>query len=104
MTPTIDDTLTPSTADPMLKSNGKPMSSAINQATPNPVNTPKTPPIAVTITASIRNWVRMSLWRAPTALRIPISLVRSVTDTNMMFMTTMPPTTSEMAATPIVTR
>src|SRR6266498_5666952 len=40
MTPTIDDTLTPRTADPMLKSNGKPINNAINQATPNPVNTP----------------------------------------------------------------
>jgi hypothetical protein len=38
----------------------------------------------------------MSLWRAPTAMRTPISWVRSVTDTNMMFMTPMPPTTSEI--------
>ena len=33
------------------------------------------------------------------ALRIPISLVRSVTLTNMMFITPMPPTRSEMPAT-----
>ena len=45
----------------------------------------------------------MSRRRAPSALRMPISLVRSVTDTSMMFMITMPPTSSEMAATPIVT-
>ena len=32
---------------------------------------------------------------APIALRIPISRVRSVTETNMMFMMPMPPTKSE---------
>ena len=34
----------------------------------------------------------MSLRRAPIALRTPISRVRSVTDTSMMFITPMPPT------------
>src|ERR1051326_7690349 len=104
ITPTIDETPTPRMADQILNSNGNPMAKAMSQAVPNPVSTPIMPPIAVTITASIRNWVRMSLRRAPTALRIPISFVRSVTDTSMMFMTTMPPTTSEIAATPTVTR
>ncbi len=41
----------------------------------------------------------MSPCRAPMALRMPISRVRSVTVTSMMFMTPMPPTSSEMAAT-----
>ena len=104
MTPTIDDTPTPKTADQMLNSKGKPMANAINQAVPKPVTTPMTPPIAVTITASIKNCVRMSFWRAPTAFRIPISFVRSVTETSIMFITTIPPTTSEIAATPMVTR
>ena len=36
--------------------------------------------------------------RAPIALRMPISRVRSVTDTSMMFMMPMPPTSSEMPA------
>ena len=40
----------------------------------------------------------MSRRRAPTALRRPISRVRSVTDTSMMFITPMPPTMSEMPA------
>ena len=40
-----------------------------------------------------------SPWRAPSALRMPISRVRSVTLTSMMFMITMPPTTSEMQVT-----
>ena len=57
------------------------------------------PPISETSTASVRNCVRMSLRRAPTALRMPISRVRSVTLTSMMFITPIPPTSSEIAAT-----
>ena len=41
---------------------------------------------------------RMSRRRAPTAMRSPISRVRSVTDTSMMFMMPMPPTSSETDA------
>ena len=37
--------------------------------------------------------------RAPTARRMPISRVRSVTDTSMMFMMPTPPTTSDTLAT-----
>ena len=37
---------------------------------------------------------------APSALRRPISRMRSVTETSMMFMTPMPPTSREMAAIP----
>jgi hypothetical protein len=37
--------------------------------------------------------------RAPVAMRSPISRVRSVTLTSMMFITPMPPTISEIAAT-----
>ena len=36
---------------------------------------------------------------APNDLRIPISLVRSVTDTSMIFITPIPPTNNDMAAT-----
>ena len=57
------------------------------------------PPIMASITASIRICSITSRWRAPTALRMPISCVRSVTLTSMMFMITMPPTTSEMQVT-----
>ena len=64
-----------------------------------PAITPAMPPKIDTSTASTRNWVRMSLRRAPTALRMPISRVRSVTDTSMMFITPIPPTSSEIAAT-----
>ena len=41
----------------------------------------------------------MSVRWAPIALRMPISRVRSVTVTNMMFMTPIPPTKSEIPAT-----
>ncbi len=41
----------------------------------------------------------MSRRRAPIALRMPISRVRSVTLTSMMFITPIPPTSSEIAAT-----
>ena len=40
----------------------------------------------------------MSRRFAPTALRMPISRVRSVTETSMMFMMPMPPTSKEMPA------
>ena len=55
---------------------------------------PSTPPIDVRNTASIRNCQRISRRRAPSALRTPISRVRSVTEIIMMAMTPMPPTIS----------
>ena len=56
------------------------------------------PPIRHTITASTRNCWRISDCRAPTAMRIPISRVRSVTDTSMIFITPIPPTNKEITA------
>src|SRR5450756_1733572 len=64
-----------------------------------PVATPMAPPTLASTTASMRICVMISPCRAPTALRMPISRVRSVTLTSMMFMITMPPTTSEMQVT-----
>src|SRR4029453_9961786 len=55
-------------------------------APPSPTAIPSTPPISDSVTASTRNWVRMSRRRAPTAIRSPISRVRSLTETSMMFM------------------
>ena len=40
--------------------------------------------------------MRMSLRRPPIAILRPISRVRSVTETSMMFMMPMPPTMSEI--------
>ena len=47
------------------------------------------------VAASIRNCSRMVRRLAPMALRMPISRVRSATETNMMFMMPMPPTNSD---------
>ena len=55
---------------------------------------PSTPPSEVRNAASIRNWNRISARRAPSALRTPISRVRSVTEIDMIAMTPMPPTIS----------
>ncbi len=52
---------------------------------------------------SMRNWARMSRRFAPSALRMPISRVRSVTVMSMMFMMPMPPTTREMPAISVMT-
>ena len=54
-------------------------------------------------TASARNWRTMSRRRAPMALRTPISRVRSVTDTSMMFITPMPPTSRPMELSTTIT-
>ena len=45
------------------------------------------------------NWVRMSRFCAPMALRMPISRVRSVTETSMMFMIPTPAASSAMELT-----
>ena len=45
------------------------------------------------------NCARMFAGVAPMAIRRPISRIRSVTETSMMFMMPMPPTRSEIAAT-----
>src|SRR6266496_1463672 len=58
--------------------------------TPTPI--PKTPPKTARTTASVRNWNWISPPVAPTDIRMPISRVRSVTDTSMMLITPMPPT------------
>ena len=61
---------------------------------------PRPQPIMHSTTASMRNWVRMVPRFAPMALRMPISRVRSVTVTIMMFIMPMPPTTREIPAMP----
>src|SRR5664280_1405651 len=61
---------------------------------------PRRPPARPSTEASTRNWRRMTCGVAPSALRRPISRTRSVMDTNMKFITPMPPTSSERAATP----
>ena len=62
---------------------------------------PRKPPSAEVVAASTTNCARMTRSLAPSALRMPISRVRSVTDTSMIFMMPMPPTSSEMLAMPV---
>ena len=63
-----------------------------------PRRSPIPPPETERSTVSARNWTTMSIRRAPSARRIPISRVRSVTLASMMFMIPIPPTRSEIAA------
>src|SRR6202163_2941717 len=63
-----------------------------------PDKIPMAPPTTLSTTASIRNCCWTSCSVAPMAMRMPISRVRSVTDTSMIFMMPIPPTSSEMLA------
>ena len=67
-------------------------------ASPNPI--PASAPARESAADSTTNCARMSPRRAPRAFRMPISRVRSLTAISMMFMMTMPPTTSEIATKP----
>ena len=63
---------------------------------PAEIATPMMPPNRQMIEDSNRNCSRILRRLAPIALRMPISRVRSVTETSMMFITPTPPTNSEM--------
>lgn len=52
------------------------------------------------IMASTINWVKTTFGGAPNAFLSPISLVRSVTVTSIIFIMPIPPTSKEMAAIP----
>ena len=58
------------------------------------------PPRELVTAASMTNCRMMVPLSAPRDLRIPISLVLSVTDTSMMFMTPTPATSREIPAIP----
>ena len=63
-----------------------------------PLITPITPPRLVSTADSVKNCSRIRFFLAPMAFFRPISLVRSVTDTSMIFITPMPPTSREILA------
>ncbi len=63
-----------------------------------PIRTPINPPIIDNKNDSIKNCIRMSEAFAPIAIRIPISFVRSVTETSIMFIMPIPPTSNETEA------
>ena len=83
---------------PGLTINAKSTTRHIIYAIKRPNMIPIIPPVKVRIAASARNCVRMEAVLAPRDLRIPISLVLSVTDTVMIFITPISPTRSEIAA------
>ena len=51
------------------------------------------------MTDSVRNWNSIVEVFAPSAFLIPISRVRSVTVTSIIFITPMPPTSNDIALT-----
>ena len=63
-----------------------------------PMNTPINPPIIDNKKDSIKNCILMSDGFAPIAIRIPISFVLSVTDTNIIFIMPIPPTSKDTDA------
>src|SRR5437868_13706533 len=65
---------------------------------------PSRPPIKVRVAASTRNCHRTSRRVAPMALRRPISRVRLVTDTIMIAITPIPPTSSAMLDSTSITK
>jgi len=67
-----------------------------------PTIIPKTPPIKERKADSAKNWAITAVVLAPIDLRIPISLVLSVTETSIMFIIPMPPTTRDTIATSII--
>ena len=64
-----------------------------------PSAAPASPPTTLSSADSTRNWRSICKRRAPIAMRIPISRVRSVTETSMMFMIPIPPTSNDIDAT-----
>lgn len=64
---------------------------------------PMSPPVKLKITLSVRNWVKISLFFAPMAFLMPISRVLSVTETSIIFIIPIPPTSKEIAAMLLMT-
>lgn len=75
----------------------------INPATPYPRAIPIIPPIKDNTNASTKNWYSIIFDEAPKALAMPISLVLSVTDTSIIFIIPIPPTSKLIATTPDAT-
>ena len=97
-TPITVENNTAITIDGTLIAVGEPVTFPTTFDSPIPVITPIIPPILVSTEASVRNCPRIVFLRAPIAFFRPISLVRYVTETNMIFMTPIPPTRREILA------
>src|ERR1035437_8445538 len=85
---------------PPLPNTPEPKTLAVTLANIQPSTMPMIAPIKPIITDSPRNIVSTVLLFMPNALRMPISRVRSISDTIMMFIIPMPATNSEIAAIP----
>src|SRR5213595_1038208 len=72
--------------------------------TPPPTSIPTAPPTRVRVEASTRNCHRIARRVAPSALRTPISRVRSVTEIIMIATTPTPPTIRPMDESTSITR
>ena len=89
---------TPPTAAGALMATGVVLSFEIISANMIPTRTPINPPKLVSTAASVKNCPKITDFLAPIAFFRPISLVRSVTDTSMIFITPIPPTRREIPA------
>src|SRR6267143_389002 len=98
--PTPAPSTTPTTMDHGATAAGSGVRAATAPASPIPSATPPAAPTRASVVASTRNCRRMSRRRAPRDMRMPISRVRSATAISMMFMMTIPPTTSDTATRP----
>ena len=97
--PIIDEVSTAAATDHPEKDKGTAGTSTVMSfPASKDMTTPIRPPVMHTHTDSIKNCDMMSARLAPTAMRMPISRVRSVTDTSMIFITPIPPTISEITA------
>ena len=83
---------------PTLTTYGKDMASETTYDSSKPNSRPITPPMRLKMMLSVRNCNRMAEFFAPMDIRKPISLVRSVTVTYMMFMMPIQPTNKEIKA------
>src|SRR5439155_26898070 len=76
----------------------------IAKARPPPPSMPTAPPTSVRVEASTRNCHKLARRVAPSALRTPISRVRSVTEIIMIATTPTPPTINPTDESTIITR
>ena len=79
---------------------GHPSQASMACAAVRPTKTPSSPPPVLQQHRLHQELEQDVPPRAPTAFRMPISRVRSVTETSMMFMIPIPPTTSDTAGDP----
>ena len=75
-----------------------------SHATKPPTSIPAAPPTSVSVAASTRNCHRIARRVAPSALRTPISRVRSVTEIIMIATTPTPPTIRAIDESTSITR